>query len=45
VLNRIRETKYLFNAAPLCLLSDRPGTNGDEDAREAVVPLRRRKTD
>lgn len=45
VLNRIRETKYLFNAAPLCLLSDRPDANGDEDAGEATVPPRRRKTD
>jgi putative ATP-binding cassette transporter len=45
VLNRIREDKYLFNAAPLCLLSDRPHTPQD-DSNPVVVPItRRRKTD
>lgn len=43
VLNRIREEKYLFNAAPLCLLSDRPHSDNGHSTPQYAP--RRRKTD
>ncbi len=45
VLNRLCEQKYLFNAAPLCWLSDRPQSVEDSNGFIGPATLRRRKTD
>lgn len=47
VLNRIPEEKYLFSAASLCLLSDRPQNGYEKNSLPdgLTVPALRRKTD